>query len=207
MFPSLLYVVGWLLMLIAMMLPTALPLFEIYRHATAGRADQTRLLAAVIVGYLTAWCAFGLLAHGLDLTLHKLVQSNDWLTFNGWAVGAAVFAAAGAFQFTKLKDRCLENCRTPVSFLMKHWSVRTDDVTPAFGLGWTHGMFCVGCCWAIMLLMFVVGTANVGWMLLLGAIMALEKNSRWGKYLSAPLGCGLLLCAVGIALWNIRFNI
>jgi predicted metal-binding membrane protein len=55
--------------------------------------------------------------------------------------------------------------------------------------------------------MFVVGTANVGWMLLLGAIMALEKNSRWGKYLSAPLGCGLLLCAVGIALWNIRFNI
>jgi predicted metal-binding membrane protein len=205
-FPALLYVGGWLLMLIAMMLPTALPMFEVYRHATVGRADQTRLLTAVIVGYLTAWCVFGSLAHGLDFILHKLGQSSDWLIFNGWAIGVGVFAVAGAFQFTGLKDRCLEQCRTPISFLMKYWSTRADGLLPAFRLGWTHGLFCVGCCWAIMLLMFVVGTGNVGWMLVLGAVMALEKNSRWGKYLSAPLGCGLLLCALGIALWNVRLD-
>src|SRR5262249_40493716 len=135
-FPSLLYVSGWLLMLVAMMLPTSLPMFEVYRHATVGRRDQMRLLITIIVGYLTAWCVFGLLAHGLDLLLHKLVQSSNWLTFNGWAIGVGVFAVAGAFQFTRLKDRCLEQCRTPVSFLMKHWSVRADGLLPTFRLGW-----------------------------------------------------------------------
>jgi predicted metal-binding membrane protein len=200
--PAFLYTGGWLLMLIAMMLPTILPLLEIYRRITDKRTDRNRLLFMVISGYLAVWMVFAVLAHSADLSLREIAKSSPWLTFNGWAIGVGVIALAGAFQFTDLKKRCLEQCRTPMSFIMKHWSRRTDGPTFAFRLGWGHGLFCVGCCWATMLLMFIVGTANVGWMLLLGAVMAFEKNLPWGKYITAPFGAGLMLCALGILVWN-----
>jgi predicted metal-binding membrane protein len=81
---------------------------------------------------------------------------------------------------------------------MEHWRGKRERVQ-AFRMGWRHGVFCVGCCWALMLLMFVVGTGNVGWMLLLGAVMAAEKNFPWGHRLRAPLGLVLVAGAVGIA--------
>src|SRR5262249_15833043 len=90
-----------------------------------------------------------------------------------------------------LKYHCLDKCRTPLSFIMQHW----HGITPrrdAFLLGTHHGVFCVGCCWAIMLLMFVVGTGNVDWMLVLGGVMGIEKNASWGKKLSRPLGLALI---------------
>jgi predicted metal-binding membrane protein len=98
---------------------------------------------------------------------------------------------AGAFQFSRLKYACLDKCRTPFSFVNQHWrgiAVRRQS----FRIGLHHGLFCVGCCWAIMLLMFVVGTGSVGWMLALGAVMAVEKNVSWGRKLSTPLGFFLL---------------
>jgi predicted metal-binding membrane protein len=107
-------------------------------------------------------------------------------------LGAGVLAIAGLFQFSSFKYHCLDKCRTPFSFIAEHW----HGAAPRFGalrLGIDHGIFCVGCCWAIMLLMFVVGTGSVGWMLMLGAVMAVEKNVRWGRKLIAPLGLGLLL--------------
>ncbi len=200
--PAFLYVGGWLLMLTAMMLPTTLPLLEVYRRVTARRADRHRLLALVIAGYLAAWIGFGVLAHLADLFLREAVTASAWLTFNGWAIGAAVLAGAGAFQFSAVKYRCLDKCRMPLAFVMEHWRGRNDGAQ-ALRLGWRHGLFCVGCCWALMLLMFVVGTGNVGWMLLLGAAMAVEKNLPWGRKLSTPLGAGLLLCATGIVVWNL----
>jgi len=200
--PAFLYSGGWLLMLIAMMLPTTLPLLEIYSRITNKRMDRNSLLSMVISGYLAAWMGFAILAHFADAMLHKVVMSSSWLTFNGWAIGAGVIALAGAYQFTDLKKRCLEQCRTPMSFVLKYWSRGTDGPGSAFGLGWRHGLFCVGCCWATMLLMFIVGTANVGWMLLLGSVMAFEKNSPWGKYITAPFGASFLLCALGILVWN-----
>ena len=200
--PAFFYVGGWVLMLVAMMLPTTLPLLEVYRQLTRKRADRHLLLALVIAGYLAVWLCFGVLAHLADLGVHAAVTGSAWLTFNGWAVGAAVLAVAGAFQFSTLKYRCLDRCRTTLSFVMEHWRGRRERAR-AFALGWRHGLYCVGCCWALMLLMFVVGTGNVGWMLLLGAVMALEKNSPWGRTLRAPLGVGLLLWSLGIVAWNL----
>jgi predicted metal-binding membrane protein len=107
-------------------------------------------------------------------------------------VGAGVLAIAGGFQFTALKYHCLDKCRTPFSFVNQHWRGKFAR-REAFLLGAHHGVFCVGCCWAIMLLMFVVGAGSVGWMLMLGAVMAIEKNAAWGRHLSAPLGAGLLV--------------
>ncbi len=135
--------------------------------------------------------------------LAEVVQHSAWLTFNGWAIGAAVLALAGAFQFTEVKYRCLDKCRTPYGFVMQHWRGRRPR-WDSLALGLHHGMFCVVCCWALMLLMFVVGTGSVGWMLLLAAAMAAEKNLPWGRRLAAPLG-GLLLCAaLAVVLWNLN---
>ena len=179
-------------MLAAMMLPTTLPLLQRFDRLAAARGDRIELIALLIVGYLLVWLGFGVAAHLLDSGLHAMVQRSDWLTFNAWVLGASVLAIAGLFQFSRLKYHCLDKCRTPLSFIMQHW----HGITPrldAFLLGTHHGVFCVGCCWAIMLLMFVVGTGSVGWMLVLAAVMAIEKNAPWGRRLSAPLGVGLLL--------------
>jgi predicted metal-binding membrane protein len=197
--PAALYIGGWVLMVTAMMLPTTLPLLETYRRLTQRRHDRWLLVLLVVAGYLSAWSGFGLAAHAADLTLHAAVAGSPWLTFNGWAIGAAVLALAAAFQFSPLKYRCLERCRTTLSFVIEHWRGRHERLQ-AFRLGLRHGIFCVGCCWALMLLMFVVGTGNVGWMMLLGAVMAAEKNVRWGPRLRVPVGLVLLTAAAGISI-------
>lgn len=190
--PLLLYAGGWLLMSTAMMLPTALPLLAIFGRLTERRADRTALRGLVVAGYLLVWGGFGVAAHFADAGLHALVSKSPWLFVNGWIVGAAVLALAGAFQFSALKHHCLDKCRTPFSFVHAHWrAVRPGG--ESFRLGVDHGLFCVGCCWAIMLIMFVVGAGSVGWMLLLGAVMAIEKNASWGWRISTPLGAGLLI--------------
>jgi predicted metal-binding membrane protein len=189
--PALLHAAGWLLMIVAMMLPTTLPLLEQFRRMTVRRPDGQRLLGLVIAGYLVVWTLFGFFAHGLDWLVIETATRQPFLAFNAWLLGAAVIGGAGLFQFSALKHRCLEKCRTPLSFIMEHWSGR-DHARQAFLLGAHHGAFCVGCCWALMLLMFVVGTGSVGWMLVLGIVMAIEKNMPWGRRLSAPLGFLLL---------------
>src|SRR5947208_313692 len=108
---------------------------------------------------------------------------------------AAILLLAGAYQFTPLKTMCLEKCRSPYSFLVSHWSGKHAG-RDAFRLGIRHGLFCLGCCWTLMLLMFAIGGANLGWMLALGALMAAERATRWGRRLTRPLGGALVVWAV-----------
>lgn len=194
-----LYVGGYLLMTAAMMLPTTLPLVEIFRRMTRERPDRGVLVAVLLGGYLAVWLAFGVVAHALDFGLHDVAARSFWLQTNTWIVGAALLAVAGGFQFTRQKYRCLEECRAPLSFVVRHW--RGDNAySQALRLGAHHGAYCVGCCWALMMLMFAVGSGSLGWMLALGAVMAIEKNMPWGRRISAPLGIGLLAASAGIAL-------
>jgi predicted metal-binding membrane protein len=174
-----------------MMLPTTLPLLAIFRRLTARHKDRSRLVALVIAGYLGAWLGFGIIAHAADWLLHEIVERSLWLGANAWVIGAGTVLLAGLFQFSRLKYRCLDKCRTPLSFVMEYWRGRNDRRN-AFSLGIHHGIFCVGCCWALMLLMFAVGVGNLSWMFLLGTLMAVEKNMPWGAKLSAPLGASLL---------------
>lgn len=192
--PMVLYAGAWILMTTAMMLPTTLPLFNTFDRLTAQRSDHGRLLMLLGLGYVAVWGVFGLLAHALHSTLLSLLASLPSLAWHGWLIGAATLAVAGAFQFSQLKYRCLEQCRTPLSFVMAHWR-GGHQAWHAFALGAQHGLFCVGCCWALMLLMFALGTGSLGWMLLLAAVMAIEKNVHWGQRLSAPLGIALLAWA------------
>ena len=113
-------------------------------------------------------------------------------------MGALLIGAAGAFQFSSLKYSCLEKCRTPYGFVVQRWHGRSP-ARESWRIGFEHGLFCVGCCWALMLLMFVVGMGSIGWMLALAAVMAAEKTLRGGRRLSAPLGVALLAWAAAIA--------
>jgi predicted metal-binding membrane protein len=160
------------------------------------------LLGLLTAGYLLAWAGFGLVAHLLDSALHAAARRSDWLIGNGWALGAAVLATAGLFQFSRLKYRCLDKCRAPYGFIAERWH-GPHPRKSAWRLGLDHGLYCVGCCWALMLLMFVVGTGNVGWMLGLGAVMAVEKNLPWGRRLSRPLGAALLTTGALVAVANL----
>jgi len=143
--PGLLYVGGWLLMTAAMMLPTVLPLLRLFDRLLAARPDRSLLIALLIGGYLLVWAGFGVAAHLLDAGLHAAVRRFDWLLQNGWVPGAAVLAIAGLFQFSRLKYRCLDKCRTPFSFIAQHWRGPAPR-RAAFRLGLHHGAFCVGCC-------------------------------------------------------------
>jgi predicted metal-binding membrane protein len=201
-FPALLYVTGWLFMTVAMMLPTIIPLLGIFAQMISSKRDRSVLLALLIAGYLTTWTVFGLIAHAADMGLHAIAAENNFLSFNGWIIGVIVLAIAGLFQFSSFKYRCLDKCRTPFSFINEHWRGHAER-WESFFLGVHHGFFCIGCCWAIMMLMFLVGTGSVGWMLLIGAIMATEKNVPWGRRLSTPLGIGLLLLSTVIVALNI----
>ena len=186
-----LFVAGWTLMLVAMMLPTSMPLVMLFHRLTLRRPDGSRLVALLIVGYLSVWILFGGLAHVGDLLIHTAVKQSVWLEANEWIIGAGTIMLAGIYQFTPLKYSCLDKCRSPLSFITEHWT-GSQERSQAFRLGVHHGIFCVGCCWSLMLLMFVVGVGNLGWMLALGTVMAVEKNLPWGRSISAPLGVGLI---------------
>jgi predicted metal-binding membrane protein len=199
--PLALHALAWVLMTAAMMLPTTLPLFNAFDRIAAARPDRARLLLLLALGYVAAWGGFGLVAHGLQAMLLALVAAIPALARHGWLIGAAVIALAGAFQFSRLKSRCLDKCRSPLSFVMQRWRGQAQR-WHAFALGVQHGAYCVGCCWALMLLMFAVGAGSLGWMLLFAAVMALEKNLPWGRRLSAPLGAALLCWAALIPVFR-----
>jgi len=200
--PAVLHALAWVLMIAAMMLPTTYPLLALFRRIVAGRPDASLLLGLVVAGFFAVWFAFGLVAHGADELLVWGAGRSPPLAARGWLLGAAVLAGAGAFQFSALKYRCLEECHTPFSFITARWH-GSSPRREAWRLGLDHGSFCIGCCWALMLVMFVVGTGSLGWMLVLAGVMAAEKNLSWGRRLRAPLGFGLMGLATAIVILHL----
>ncbi len=196
---ALVFVAGWTVMTVAMMLPTSLPLITMFGRIVQKRSDQALLVALLIAGYVAIWTLFGAAAHTGDRAVHAAVNEFHWLEDNAYFIGAATLILAGVYQFTPLKYMCLDKCRSPFSFITEHWH-GGNERTQAFVLGVHHGIFCVGCCWSLMLLMFAVGVGNIGWMMVLGGVMAVEKNMPWGRRLSGPLGVALVAAGIGLLL-------
>jgi predicted metal-binding membrane protein len=190
-----LFLGGWLFMSTAMMLPTATRLLHDFALTVRRRPERRRLQAIVVAGFLATWLATGYVFRAVDIGVHLLVGSVAWLEQRPELLGAGVLVGAGLFQFSGLHHRCLTACRSPRSFIYRHWG-RGDARADALRIGLAYGASCVGCCWALMLLMFAVGTANVAWMLGLATVMAVEKNVRGGARLARPVGAGL--AAAGI---------
>jgi predicted metal-binding membrane protein len=114
-------VVGWTLMVVAMMLPTSLPLVALFHRLTRQRQDHVLLVSLLIAGYLSMWTLFGMVVHLGDGLLHMAVAQSAWLETHAWAIGASILMLAGVYQFTPLKYACLDKCRSPLSFITEHW--------------------------------------------------------------------------------------
>jgi len=187
-----LFIVGWVVMTVAMMLPTTVPLVALFGTLTRRRRLPAGLVSLLIAGYIGAWALFGAALYAGDWVLHRAVEASEALADQAWRFSALIVLLAGVYQFTPLKYHCLDKCRSPLGFIATHWH-GNSDWREALLLGVRHGLFCIGCCWSLMLLMFAVGAGSLGWMLVLGAVMAAEKNLPQGRRLSAPLGVTLLL--------------
>lgn len=189
------FTLGWSLMIVAMMLPSSVPLVVTFGALVARRARPRRLVALLLLGYLLVWAAFGLAAWAADRGVHAAVEAVPWLAANPKLIIAATLLAAGLWQFSPLRDRCLDECRSPLGFVLNRWR-GTSERREALLMGIAHGAFCVGCCWSLMLVMFGVGLSSLTGMLVLGGVTAIEKNLPQGRRLTRPLGLALVLAAV-----------
>jgi predicted metal-binding membrane protein len=187
-----LFLAAWQAMIAAMMLPSSLPLIRLFAVASARAPARGRAMAAFLGGYSIVWTAFGAVAFAGDAVLHRLLDQTAELRAHQGVIVAALLALAGAVQFTPLKDRCLTQCRHPGAFLIRHYRRGTGS---AFTIGGRHGLFCLGCCWALMLVMFVAGAASLIWMAALTALMVYEKTARHGNHTVPLAGIALLAWA------------
>lgn len=186
----------WAVMGAAMMLPTAWPMLAAYRGLTAGRPGSDAGFAAFIGGYVAVWAAFALLAALLQGRLAALGALSPHGVSLWPAMTAALLLIAGAYQFSPLKAACLRSCRAPFAFFLQQWR---GGVAGAAQMGVSHGLICLGCCWALMLLAFVGGTMNLVWMGGAMILMFLEKLPSIGAPLTRPIGAVLVLAGISVA--------
>jgi predicted metal-binding membrane protein len=187
----------WAVMMVGMMLPSASPMLLLYgavaRRSAAGGSNPSRQIYALAAGYLVAWALFSLGATALQRLLSRHLFVSSMMEVTSPRVGATLLLIAGAYQLTPIKSTCLRTCQSPLGFLMSRW--RTGPAG-AFRMGLEHGAFCVGCCWALMLLLFVGGVMNLAVIAALTAFVAIEKLAAfgvWGARIS-----GFLLVSVGL---------
>jgi predicted metal-binding membrane protein len=193
---ALVVLAAWQFMTAAMMLPSSLGLIRMYA-ATAGRAPDFPLaLILFLGGYFAVWTAFALAAFTGDMQLHRIVDAWPWLAAHATLIPAGTIGLAAIYQFTPLKDACLKACRHPGIYLIRYYRRGAFN---GWRLGLRHALFCVGCCWALMLVMFAAGVAHLAWMGVLAAIMFVEKATPAGNRIVAPVGAALGALA-GIAL-------
>ncbi|MFV8835658.1 DUF2182 domain-containing protein [Aquisalimonas sp.] len=188
-----LLLLAWQVHIAAMMLPSSLPMMRLFARTAARQPHPRTAHAAFIGGYLLIWTGFGLAA----LTTHNAAMADvhhwHWLIHRPELLTGGALVVAGAFQFSRLKHACLRHCRHPGAFLMAHY--RRGRLA-ALTLGLRHGLFCFGCCWALMLVMVVVGIANLAWMAPLALLMLYEKTGRFGDRVVKPVGVGLIALGV-----------
>ena len=188
----------WWVMMIAMMVPSAAPMMLLY--AGVARREEERQPTSLyglrktglfLAGYLVTWLAFSVAATGLQWGLESsgLLSSMRMTSVSGW-LSAAILALAGLYQWTPIKDVCLRHCRTPAAFLSHHWRPGRGGI---LGLGIRHGAYCVGCCWALMTLMFVGGVMNPVWIAAIAVLVLLEKTLPGGRWLPRLSGAALIL--------------
>lgn len=179
----------WGLMTAAMMAPTFVPTLKTYRDLTHTKVAGNGGFLALLAGYLAVWLGFSGLAAGAQLGLLRLDLVGAGGASLSWGLNAVLLAFAGGYQFSRLKNACLSECRAPLTFFMGAWQ---PGITGAARMGLRLGVICLGCCWALMALGFVGGTMNLLWMGIATFVMVVEKLPELGRHITRPLGILLL---------------
>jgi predicted metal-binding membrane protein len=188
----------WIIMMAAMMIPSAAPMILIFTTINRKRRAQERPFVPTgifLLGYLVVWGVFSAVVTLLQWRLHQTALLTPMMASASPLLSGATLTAAGIFQLTPLKHVCLQHCRSPLGFLLTHWR---DDLRGVFQMGLKHGTYCLGCCWLLMALLFVVGVMNLAWLAVLTVFIVLEKVASAGFYLSRVTGLLLL----GAGLWT-----
>ena len=188
------FVASWGIMMTAMMLPSALPMIGLYgamQRGAAAPGPRGVPVAVFAFVYLALWTAVGFPVY----VVHTFLMALPPVAFaHGIAV---ILLAAGVFQLSPLKQACLRVCRSPLGFLLGHWRA---GLRGSLVLGWSHAVYCLGCCWALMVVLVAAGAMGLAWVLLITAVVAAEKLLPRGEWLARATGGVLMLLGVAVAL-------
>jgi predicted metal-binding membrane protein len=189
--------VMWVVMMAAMMLPSAAPMILLYATIAQRRSERGELAAGAgsfVCGYLAVWSLFSVAAAALQFSLEEVALLSPLMKSSSVTLAAAVLVGAGLYQFTPLKQACLRQCQSPLDFVVTHWRPGSRG---AFGMGFRHGVYCVGCCWLVMMLLFVGGVMNLAWIAGIAVFVLVEKVAPAGHWIGR--GAGAVLVAWGAA--------
>jgi predicted metal-binding membrane protein len=181
----------WAVMMVAMMVPSATPLVLLHLRVTRARRPEGEAVASaflMLAGYLALWTAFSAAATLVQWGLQAAALLTPMMKTAGDALAGGLLVAAGLYQWTPVKRRCLEHCRSPLEFLAAHW---WPGPAGAFCTGLHHGLYCVGCCWLLMGLLFVLGVMNLLWVAALAALVLIERTGPAGPFMARLAGAGL----------------
>jgi predicted metal-binding membrane protein len=180
----------WTTMMVAMMFPTVAPIVLLHRMVMRRRGEGVTTTTAFAGGYLVVWTGVGIGPFALLVGFRNVADGSGWVA----PVSGAVLIAAGAYQFTRWKETCQKACRTPLTFLATHDFGR--GAPGAVRAGISHGLYCLGCCWALMAVLFVVGLMNLAWMAGIAVVFLAEKNCRHGPALSKVAGLAVIVFGI-----------
>ncbi|ESR22786.1 DUF2182 domain-containing protein [Lutibaculum baratangense] len=184
----------WAVMMVGMMLPSVAPMALVYARVEEHARAQGKAFASVgwfLSGYLAAWAGFSVFATLAQWALERAALMSPMSMALAAEAGGVVLVAAGLYQWTPLKEACLAQCQAPLVFIQRHGGFRRT-VGGSFQLGFTHGLYCIGCCWALMALLFVAGVMNLLWVAVIAIFVLLEKVVPWGRTLSRLAGAALV---------------
>lgn len=189
----------WLLMMVAMMVPAVMPWILLFASVSRGRSTASSQVptatALFVMGYLTVWGGFAAAAAPAQLLLQRAGMLGTRLDAQPF-LAALMLIGAGVYQLAPIKAACLRHCRSPLSFLLTRWR---DGPMAAFELGYRHGIYCLGCCWALMMLAFALGVMNLFWMAVLTLVVCLEKLAPGGRFLSWMFGIAFVTWGAWLA--------
>ena len=183
----------WLVMMIAMMTPSVAPLILLFTKVNRQRREQQNPFvntSYLFIGYFVVWGGFSLIATLLQWLLQQVSWLNPDMIITNKIAGSIILVAAGVFQFTPLKQTCLSFCKSPLEFIFKHWK---EGKKGAIKMGIKNGVYCVGCCWVLMVLLFVSGVMNILWVALISLFVLIEKVSAKSKWVSFAAGSLLII--------------
>lgn len=186
----------WVVMMVGMMAPSASPMLLLFSASRAAHGERGISTATLVfgLGYVAVWTVFSLGATLAQWVLHQAAMlSSAAMALSSAPVSGGVLIAAGIYQLTSWKSRCLTHCRTPLGFLVTNWR---DGTSGALIMGWRHGVYCLGCCWALMCVLFAVGVMNLVWIAVLAVLVLIEKIGPAGTVVARFAGIVLVLVGV-----------
>ncbi|HEV2403919.1 MAG TPA: DUF2182 domain-containing protein [Ktedonobacterales bacterium] len=187
-----LFLAVWIAMMVAMMFPSAAPMVLMYSAIATGKRARGQTYAPTwifVAGYLLVWSLAGVVAYLAALGLDNLASNIRPLAENAGRIGGSLLVVAGVYQFSPLKNMCLAKCRTPTQFLMTGWRGGNGG---AFRMGFTHGVFCLGCCWLLFVILFPLGMMNIAALALLSVLIFVEKTLPVGRLIASLTGVALV---------------